>query len=178
MAQVRVTKPPVEVASAEVQEPAAPKDAVKPDTIISSVVAERPVVQESVEQAIPAPPPVSAVIEVPDVDLNSEDIVEVSEPADSTVSTELESDIQTSDVAVSAEPDVSPKGESDPLVIELRAKSYSWIQVRDGDELLLTRLLREGEVYRVPNRAGLTLMTGNAGGLEVFVGGKLMPPVR
>lgn len=64
-----------------------------------------------------------------------------------------------------------------PLVIELRAKSDSWIQVRDGNELLLTRLLREGEVYQVPDRDGLTLMTGNAGGLEVLVGGELMPPL-
>lgn len=63
------------------------------------------------------------------------------------------------------------------LVIELRAKSDSWIQVRDGNELLLTRLLREGEVYQVPGRDGLTLMTGNAGGLEVFVDGELMPPL-
>ena len=75
----------------------------------------------------------------------------------------------------------SDSGESfadgERLVIELRAKSDSWIQVRDGDDLLLTRLLRQGEVYRVPDRDGLTLMTGNAGGLEVFVGEELMPPL-
>lgn len=66
---------------------------------------------------------------------------------------------------------------TESTLIELRAKSDSWIQVRDGDELLLTRLLREGEVYRVPDRDGLTLMTGNAGGLEVFVGGEQVPPL-
>lgn len=63
------------------------------------------------------------------------------------------------------------------LAIELRAKSDSWIQVRSGDELLLTKLLKQGEVYRVPEERGLTLMTGNAGGLEVFVNDQLMPPL-
>jgi hypothetical protein len=69
-------------------------------------------------------------------------------------------------------------GEPAPAdVVELRAKADSWIQLRDGQELLLTRLLRKGEVFRVPERGGLTLMTGNAGGLEVLVNGKLMPPI-
>lgn len=62
-------------------------------------------------------------------------------------------------------------------VIELKATSDSWIQVRAGDQLLLTRLLRKGEVYRVPDRNGLTLMTGNAGGIEVSVNGDAMPPL-
>lgn len=62
-------------------------------------------------------------------------------------------------------------------MIELRATSDAWIQVRAGDQLLLTRLLRKGEIYRVPDRTGLTLMTGNAGGLEVMVNGAMMPPL-
>ncbi|MDG2243496.1 MAG: DUF4115 domain-containing protein [Rhodospirillaceae bacterium] len=74
-------------------------------------------------------------------------------------------------------PSVAEAASDEPLVIELRAKSDSWIQVRDGNELLLTRLLREGEAYQILDRQGLTLMTGNAGGLEVFVDGELMPPL-
>lgn len=61
--------------------------------------------------------------------------------------------------------------------IEVLAKADSWIQVRDGgaNELLLTRLLREGEIYAVPDRAGLTLLTGNAGALEIRVDGTPVP---
>jgi cytoskeleton protein RodZ len=61
--------------------------------------------------------------------------------------------------------------------IEVRAKADSWIQVRDGgvNELLLTRLLREGETYTVPDRSGLTLLTGNAGALEIRVDGAAVP---
>jgi cytoskeleton protein RodZ len=51
-----------------------------------------------------------------------------------------------------------------------------WVQVREMDgQLLLSRLLRRGDSYMVPNRGGLTLMVGNAGALEVTVDGKKAP---
>ena len=49
--------------------------------------------------------------------------------------------------------------------------------MRDGEQLLLTRFLRKGESYKVPDRSGLTLMTLNAGGVEVIVDGAVMPPL-
>ena len=61
-------------------------------------------------------------------------------------------------------------------VLELRAKVDSWIQVRRGETLMITRLLKKGEIYKVPNETGLTLMTGNAGGIEVLVNGDVMAP--
>lgn len=36
--------------------------------------------------------------------------------------------------------------------------------------------MRAGETFAVPDRPGLTLMTGNAGGLEVVVDGEVLPP--
>lgn len=61
--------------------------------------------------------------------------------------------------------------------IVLTATIDSWIQIRDTVEnkLVLTRLLRKGEKYTVPSREGLTLVTGNAGGLEITVGGDATP---
>ena len=63
--------------------------------------------------------------------------------------------------------------------ILVRAKMNSWIQVRDdnGNRLLLTRLLRAGDTYRVPNRPGLKLLTGNAGALEILVDGETVPSI-
>lgn len=53
-----------------------------------------------------------------------------------------------------------------------------WVQVRELDgQLLLSRLLRRGDSYMVPNRPGLTLMVGNAGALEVTVDGKKAAPL-
>ena len=62
--------------------------------------------------------------------------------------------------------------------IVLRALEDSWVQVRDRqDALLLTRVLRAGDTYFVPELAGLTLLTGNAGGLEIEVDGIKVPPL-
>jgi len=41
---------------------------------------------------------------------------------------------------------------------------------------LFTKVLRAGEFYPVPAQAGLSLITGNAGGLDIWLDGrKLMP---
>jgi cytoskeletal protein RodZ len=69
------------------------------------------------------------------------------------------------------EAQVYGRGNVDARII-LRATQDSWVQVRDSKEdLLFTRVLRSGDSYRVPNQAGLTLLTGNAGGLDVEVDG-------
>jgi len=61
--------------------------------------------------------------------------------------------------------------------VVLRANSDDcWVQVREMDgSLLVSRLLRRGDSYRVPNRPGLTLMVGNAGSLEVSIDGHKGP---
>ncbi len=62
--------------------------------------------------------------------------------------------------------------------VSLHATQDSWVQVRNAqDDLLLTRVLRAGDSYRVPNQPGLILRTGNAGGLTVKVDGKKIGPV-
>ena len=58
----------------------------------------------------------------------------------------------------------------------LRATEDCWIQIKDqGGSDVFTRLLKAGEVYRVPNRDDLLLRMGNAGGLQVIVDGTTMP---
>jgi cytoskeleton protein RodZ len=87
-----------------------------------------------------------------------------------------------------SEPGLSPEGggrtgtsfgNPEEARIVLRATAESWIQVRDEttDRVLLARLLRPGDVYRVPNRSGLNLWTGNAGGLEILVDGEPVPSI-
>jgi cytoskeleton protein RodZ len=68
---------------------------------------------------------------------------------------------------------------TEPSRILVRAKVDSWIQIRDGasNQLLLTRLLRAGDGYRVPDREGLRLLTGNAGGIEILVDGQAVPAI-
>lgn len=62
--------------------------------------------------------------------------------------------------------------------IVLKATQDAWVQVRDRQgTLLLTRVLRVGDSYRVPNQTDLTLLTGNAGGLEISVDGRTVAPL-
>ncbi|MDB5395486.1 MAG: hypothetical protein JWM91_2992 [Rhodospirillales bacterium] len=62
--------------------------------------------------------------------------------------------------------------------VVLRATADSWVQVRDkGSNLLFTRVLKPGEHYNVPNQPGLTLIAGNAGGLDITVDGMNAPSI-
>ncbi|MDE0202995.1 MAG: helix-turn-helix domain-containing protein [Rhodospirillaceae bacterium] len=54
--------------------------------------------------------------------------------------------------------------------VVITAVDDSWVQVQGPDnELLLTRILHPGDTYRVPDRPGIVMVTGNAGGLEIQV---------
>ena len=60
--------------------------------------------------------------------------------------------------------------------VVITAVDDSWVQVMGPDnELLLTRILHAGDSYRVPDRPGLVMVTGNAGGLEVRVDDAIAP---
>ena len=63
-----------------------------------------------------------------------------------------------------------PRVDVSRLVV--RARSDAWIQVRDKTgQVLLNRVLRNGETWAVPARPALLLTTGNAGGTELLVDG-------
>ena len=73
------------------------------------------------------------------------------------------------------EPTVYGEENGDARIV-LKATQDAWVQVRDRQgNLLLTRVLRVGDSYMVPNQADLTLLTGNAGGLEISVDGSALP---
>ena len=63
--------------------------------------------------------------------------------------------------------------------IVLEARADSWVEVRDSESnaTLVARLLKTGDVYRIPDKPGLKLSTGNAGGLVVMVDGQVAPPL-
>ena len=66
---------------------------------------------------------------------------------------------------------------SAPEGVVFRAVEPTYIEVRslETDEVLLGRLLHTGERYRPPDRRGLVLSVGNAGGLEITVDGVPIP---
>jgi hypothetical protein len=69
-------------------------------------------------------------------------------------------------------------GASGPVRVEIKAMGDAWVQVRDANQaVLLMRVLHSGDTFRVLDRVGLTLRTGNAGGLMILVDGKEVPSV-
>jgi cytoskeletal protein RodZ len=62
--------------------------------------------------------------------------------------------------------------------IVVRATADSYVAVRTGDnEPLFSQLMRPGDSYEVPSGADLLLETGNAGGLQITIDGKRVPPL-
>jgi cytoskeleton protein RodZ len=58
----------------------------------------------------------------------------------------------------------------------LKATGNSWVEIEDFDgNVLMTRLMRPGETYVVPNISGLTFNTGNAGALSLSQGDTIIP---
>jgi len=85
--------------------------------------------------------------------------------------------------AVSTEIEPIARAETSPAMrapkdVVIRATADSWIQIRDARQLvLLARVLKAGESYRAPDQPGLSMRTGNAGGLEIKVGGIPAPSI-
>lgn len=62
--------------------------------------------------------------------------------------------------------------------VVLVADSDAWVQIREADgSLLMTRILQAGDRYRVPDRLGLLLDVGNAGGVKVELDGATLQPL-
>ena len=67
--------------------------------------------------------------------------------------------------------------ERDPSTeMVLKANGNSWVEIEDMEgNILMTRLMRPGETYVVPNLNGLTFNTGNAGALSLSRGDVIIP---
>ncbi len=58
----------------------------------------------------------------------------------------------------------------------LKATGNSWVEIEDMEgNILMTRLMRPGETYVVPDISGLTFNTGNAGALSLSKGDVIVP---
>ena len=80
--------------------------------------------------------------------------------------------------AMAAVPPATDPAPNPPDEVVIRATADSWIQIRDARQsVLLTRVLKAGESCRAPARPGLSMRTGNAGGLEIMVNGVPAPPI-
>lgn len=139
--------------------PATPAPAAVPQPAQPAPPQPQPQPQPSPPQAAPAPAPVQTAPALP-----------VPAPAP----------------AVPAQPVAAPPQVPSPPLpagtevvrnrVSVVALGESWVQVKDAaGTIVFMRILREGDVYQVPNRRGLLLTTGNAGSIEIRVDGRAVP---
>ncbi|HVE20733.1 MAG TPA: RodZ domain-containing protein [Acidocella sp.] len=78
----------------------------------------------------------------------------------------------TTNTAPAPAPDATVQGKA------ILATADSWIEVRDATgTILFSKVLHAGQSWPVPQEAGLTLTTGNAGGTEITQDGKPGAPL-
>jgi len=59
--------------------------------------------------------------------------------------------------------------------VVIRANRDSWIEIRDKDDnVVLQKVLRQGESFNVPDQKGMLMTTGNAGGIVIELEGKAL----
>jgi cytoskeleton protein RodZ len=68
--------------------------------------------------------------------------------------------------------DTSPSSKQ----VTLKASEPSWVEVRDETKrIIFMKVMKGGEEYVVPDKPGVTISTGNAGGMTILVGNKPLP---
>jgi cytoskeleton protein RodZ len=194
----RVAAPPEEIAPSPVPPPVAEAplqsepqpDTGAPQTDLSAAPSPPSTTPPSPIATLPgaapstgAPPPPSSVATAP---LPAAPTTPPAAPSAATPSTTTPSTPAAPTAAVPPPPPpppettAAPEGPrvygvtNGPARIVIRASADSWIQIRDRDGSQ-ARILKPGEIYRVPDRPGLTMRVGNAGGVEILVDGKPAP---
>lgn len=157
-----------DVAAAPVIEPAAPAEEAGSEATSAVPAPPRPPEEEEPSDQQSEEPAATAAPAAP----SGEEAAEEPEAETAAVSQEEQA------AAVSAAGGTGQVygDEGAGVRVVLVATADSWVQIRGSDdELLFTRVLRPGDSYRVPDQPGLTLLTGNAGGLQLVVDGQRLP---
>lgn len=125
------------------------------------------------ETATAAPVP---VVETPDG--SAEGLMSASETLVETATAPEQGDTPLEAAAV---PEVTADSAADVVVtrVKLTILSDSWVKIYDLDsgDRFIEKLLSTGEELYVPDRAGLVLDSGNAGGLKIAVDGETIPAI-
>ncbi|MDR3449189.1 MAG: DUF4115 domain-containing protein, partial [Alphaproteobacteria bacterium] len=65
-----------------------------------------------------------------------------------------------------------------PSRIIIRATQSSWVMVTDaGGKTIFDHVLKDGDIYKVPNKPGLKMTTGNGNGLTLSLDGSDLPRI-
>jgi cytoskeleton protein RodZ len=140
--------------------------------------ADEPLADEDEDADAPPPPPTPRAAASPDAARGTGELTITSLPPSAAPSPSAPATAAPPVPAVPAPAGQSFGATAEPSRITVRADIDSWVQVTTtGGQPVFARMLRAGDQYLVPNRAGLRLMTGNGGGLRITVDGNPTPPI-
>jgi cytoskeleton protein RodZ len=170
----KIDVPRVAAVPERLAEAVAPAD-VDVETVTAEPVSPAPVSPEPVSKE-PAPSDTTPI----EPKLKSHEAAVVAPPPPVPVIAEVVPDVVAPEVPVTVA--AAPEGQAPTNYgganegrVTLRARADTWVRVQadeDGGQVYLARILHLRDEFRLPNRADLFLMTGNAGGLEILVDGK------
>ena len=167
------SKPPIETKSEKTVATGAPAAPASRSKISAS--PKRAEVPESAPVPELAPAAASVVVNPDDKAVRMAAVSLVPPPAPAPSTTRDSAPTETASLS-SAGPQSSSVGLAEGVRIVIRATSDSYVAVRTGNNVpLFSRLMRRGDIYEVPFGADLILETGNAGGLQISVGGRRVP---
>lgn len=192
--EAKPVEAPVVTEPAAASAPSAPAPEAEPAAATGSSEPETPPAEPAVATApapAPAPAPEPEPASAPEAQAEPETAITAApppQPAAEAASTSDEENIaavSTETVPVApAEPASEQADPHTPQVyggtanarIVITAVDDSWLEITDAEgNRLMSRTLRVGDSYRVPNRDGLVFVTGNAGGLSISVDGEPTP---
>lgn len=173
---------PADMAGSELAmtEQAVPAEPVEPvaDQAVTAQNPATPTVEDfgrelsQVYPDIPPPPPTS---HSRDASILRPGAVVTRSPADAAVA---QQPAQATQPSQPAQPASQPPASRIDSRITLVANRTSWVEVYEEDgDVLMTRVMKKGERYLVPDRGGILLTTGNAGALDVLVDGQEVRPI-
>lgn len=62
--------------------------------------------------------------------------------------------------------------------VVILVEDNSWVEIRDtAGRILISQVLKPGDQFLVPNELGMTMSTGNAGGITIELDGKSLPKI-
>lgn len=62
--------------------------------------------------------------------------------------------------------------------VVITVEDNSWVEIRDASgKILISQVLKPGDQFLVPNELGMTMSTGNAGGIAIQLDGKELPKI-
>ncbi len=118
--------------------------------------------------ATEAEPAASAAVEIP---AHSEVAEAQSRPAEA-----RQTAVETPSAAPATEPP-PPAGEPGPLWFRLRAREETWVRVSSGDRRLFEGILQPEATRSFSGLEFASVLTGNAGGLEIIANGRDIGPL-